>query len=404
MEVLRQAVVALLIAWLVPVAAAQQRCAGSPWPRHVVDSSSVGADGVRMADLNGDRHFDIVTGWEEGGEVRIYLHPGPGQVRGPWPRATVGQVESVEDAMFMDVDQDGRLDAVSAAEGEEQTVFVHWAPPENAHLLVDSMWTTQEMPASRKTMRWMYTYPLQIDQMHGADFFAGGKGEGAAVGWFEAPPHPDSLAGWRWREVSAAGWVMSLVPFDLDRDGDMDVVLSDRRGELQGCRWLENPGPEAEVGARWPSHPIGGHGEEVMFMTLADLNRDRHLDVVSATRGHVLLYLEQVPGDSLQWEQKRIDVPESAGTAKSVKVADMNGDGALDIVVTTEQAEGKVGVFWMTRPTDSSAWAFHDISGRAGIKFDLAQLIDLDEDGDLDVLTCEERAGLGVVWYENPLF
>jgi hypothetical protein len=23
-------------------------------------------------------------------------------------------------------------------------------------------------------------------------------------------------------------------------------------------------------------------------------------------------------------------------------------------------------------------------------------------DGDLDVLTCEERANLGVIWYENP--
>jgi hypothetical protein len=30
------------------------------------------------------------------------------------------------------------------------------------------------------------------------------------------------------------------------------------------------------------------------------------------------------------------------------------------------------------------------------------ELVDLDGDGDLDVLTCEERAGLGVIWYENP--
>ena len=26
----------------------------------------------------------------------------------------------------------------------------------------------------------------------------------------------------------------------------------------------------------------------------------------------------------------------------------------------------------------------------------------LDADGDLDVLTCEERKNLGVIWYENP--
>lgn len=30
------------------------------------------------------------------------------------------------------------------------------------------------------------------------------------------------------------------------------------------------------------------------------------------------------------------------------------------------------------------------------------QARDMDGAGDLDVLRCEERAGLGVVWYENP--
>ena len=29
-------------------------------------------------------------------------------------------------------------------------------------------------------------------------------------------------------------------------------------------------------------------------------------------------------------------------------------------------------------------------------------VLDLDMDGDLDVMTCEERENLGVVWYENP--
>jgi len=37
-----------------------------------------------------------------------------------------------------------------------------------------------------------------------------------------------------------------------------------------------------------------------------------------------------------------------------------------------------------------------------GIKFDLIQSLDLDQDGDLDIVTCEERNNLGVIWYENP--
>ena len=42
------------------------------------------------------------------------------------------------------------------------------------------------------------------------------------------------------------------------------------------------------------------------------------------------------------------------------------------------------------------------MSSDRGVKFDLVQLLDIDRDGDLDILTCEERDGLGVLWYENP--
>ena len=52
-------------------------------------------------------------------------------------------------------------------------------------------------------------------------------------------------------------------------------------------------------------------------------------------------------------------------------------------------------------------WTWNDVSGLEGYKFDRIELLDLDGDGDLDVITCEENfgensEGLGVIWYENP--
>ena len=62
-------------------------------------------------------------------------------------------------------------------------------------------------------------------------------------------------------------------------------------------------------------------------------------------------------------------------------------------------------MMWMSNKTSplEPGWSGHPISGPKGTKYDLVELIDLDGDGDLDVLTCEEVENLGVFWYENPL-
>ena len=85
-----------------------------------------------------------------------------------------------------------------------------------------------------------------------------------------------------------------------------------------------------------------------------------------------------------------------------MEAADINLDGEVELVVTCEHADAPLsGVMAM----DQNGKNIVDISGPRGIKFDRMELIDLDGDGDLDLLTCEERQddrGLGVIWYENP--
>jgi hypothetical protein len=90
------------------------------------------------------------------------------------------------------------------------------------------------------------------------------------------------------------------------------------------------------------------------------------------------------------------------GTGKAVAVTDVDLDGQMDLVITCENARNVSGIFWMRQST-AGQWQAQDISGaEQGIKFDRIELLDLDLDGDLDVITCEERDNLGVIWYENP--
>ena len=113
-----------------------------------------------------------------------------------------------------------------------------------------------------------------------------------------------------------------------------------------------------------------------------------------------------MPGRACAWRAHASENPFGIAGGKSVHVADIDVDGRHDLVHTAETGgqRGKPGICWMRykkSPTEAH-WEAHDISGPEGSKFDRVVTRDLDADGDKDVIACEERENLGVVWYENP--
>jgi len=390
--------------WFLMIAATLQGNLLAQWERHTIDDSSRGADGVRLADINRDGWIDCVTGWEQGNKVRICVHPGTQHVRQPWPAVTVGTPPDVEDAVFVDLDHDGNLDVVSCSEGKTKSLSFHWAPRDGKQLLEASSWKTTALPAAQGRMMWMYALPTQLDHQYGIDIVAGGKGPNAAIGWFEAPRNARDLPAWTWHPLRAVGWLMTLETRDFDADGDLDILFSDRKLDRSGIYWLENPGPSNLMEA-WPEHPVGALQAEAMFLRLCDLDQDGLEDIVAAIRPKSLLWIQRRDRTGKTWQSHTIPLPEEAGTAKAVGVGDINGDQVNDIVFSCENARApQQGVMWLSAngPLTSGNWTSHSISGRTGVKFDLIELIDLDHDGDLDVLTTEEITNLGVVWYENP--
>ena len=385
---------------------------GIVWQRHVIDSSLSGADGVRLRDVNADGLMDIATGWEESGYTKIYLHPGYEAVQKSWPSVVVGQTPSVEDAVFSNVNDDTAIDVVSCTEGKNQKIYIHWAPQNSGSYAEAVAWSREVLPASDGLMQWMFATTFQLDGLNGVDIIAGAKGENAGIGWFQSPAVPAELDRWVWRPMSAAGWIMSLLSKDMDGDGDLDIVVSDRRGNLQGVRWLENPGAIEQQILQWNNHFVGARDVEVMFMDRGDLDGDGLEDIVATERtNQKIIYLRRLDNTGLRWESHSIDIPTNAGKAKAVKIGDIDCDGKSDIVLSTNtlKVQDKVGLLWLsfTNETTDPHWEWHELSGPVGYKFDRIELIDLDGDRDLDVLTCEENygadsKGLGVIWYENP--
>ena len=367
---------------------------------HTIDKSSRGADGVKLIDINTDGRPDVTTAWEEGGAIRVYYNEGRVGVRDEWPQVTVGKVRSPEDAVFADLDGDLAFDVVSSCEGDQRALFVHWAPKDFDRYFDPAAWVTGMIPASQNRMMWMFAVPMQVDGKYGPDLVAGGKGPNAEIGWMEAPAQPRDLAAWRWHPLRKVGWIMSILTLDMDADGDVDILFSDRRGERSGIYWLENPGRAAPADQPWTEHTIGAVGREVMFLDVADFDGDGQRDVIASVKPRDIQIHRRLARDGRQWASQTITFPATVGTAKAVRVADVNNDGRVDLVYSAEQATGELrGVAWMN-VTDRT---LHDISGAPGTKYDLMELYDFDADGDLDILTTEEVDGLGVIWYENPL-
>lgn len=367
---------------------------GTAWTRHTIDKTSRGADGVKLGDLNRDGLPDIVTGWEEGGVVRVYLNPGATKAREAWPQVTVGEVKNVEEAIFADLDGDGRLEVVSGTESKTRTLYLHRQEGDK--------WRTDAFPVTKNAQMWMQVAALDLDGMHGVDLLVASKGDGAAVGWLQSPLKADDLGAWSYHKLRDAGWVMSLTPHDMDGDGDPDALFSDRKGARTGVFWLENPGAAANRDhAVWREHAIGGSGKQVMFADIGDVNGDGLMDVaVAAKPVEIALCLRKADGG---WQEQVLTLDGTKlGDAKAVKIADMNGDALSDLLFTCENAKGPLeGIVWLEQQR-GGPWKQHTLGGPDGLKYDLMQTLDIDGDGDLDVITCEERDQLGVVWYENP--
>lgn len=372
------------------VSAVPQVSADEYWERHTIDDSLEGADGVRLGDFDGDGLQDVATGWEESGVVRLYLNPGAKMVREPWPQVTVGVGKSPEDAVPFDVNGDGKLDIISCHEGSLKRVLVHRFIGDVANksgLLDQSNWMTS--PVSKLDgQSWMFASPLALRSGKSAVVF-GSKAKNASLTMLFPPTERlVNFEQWPIRKMRDCGWIMSIQALDMDNDGDEDIVFSDRRSKHRCVAWLEQPDKNPET-ATWTEHIVGATELDSLFI---DARTDR---ILVTTRKKMSLDLRKDNGGN--WTKRVIANPPDVPFGKAIRVLP---DGSMLMTANTyaDSAGTKQPGVWLKQ--NGEDW--RAICPVEEAKFDRMELIDLDHDGDLDMMTCEERQLLGVVWYENP--
>ncbi|MET1260972.1 PKD domain-containing protein [Flagellimonas sp. DF-77] len=333
-------------------------------------------------DIDGDGLKDIVTGG--------WWYRNPGTASGTWDRFDIGGTFA-NVAHVYDFDGDGDMDLFGT---------------EGAYIGVDLVWAQNDGSGNFT----VYTDIPAGTAVGGEEFIAGlaggvyeengpyqmaitwnrGEGGNSEVQMVTVPADPVNGT-WTVENIHPTSLGEGLSNGDIDGDGDLDL--------FQAGNWLRNDS------GSWTLFSTG-----ITFPTtfdrnrLSDIDRDGDLDgVVGQIGGSQELAWFEAPADPTQpWTKNVIEADIDA--VLSMDVVDFDFDGDDDVIVGEWRNQYKLFAF-ENDLCDSGTWIKHELDAGGGTidHHDGAQVADIDNDGDLDVVSQGWRSVVPRV-YENGTF
>lgn len=423
-----------------------------PWKMHHINDYYVIANSLNAADVDKDGYMDYAVIDEWLGIQTILFHPGKdGDIRAKWDRVNLGKTGNPEYSCLGDLDEDGNVDFIvvtgDALEvGYSTGVGLFWGP--DADKVRDSTaWEYAGYFPATLGQQYLYAECHDINNDGAVDILVGGRrnaitNEYAGIRWLEAPTalkDRRDLSKWKTHFIDADAYSgHGFVLTDVNNDGFEDIMIADADWDTPAFEeklvWYQNPGDASLINQEWKMNEIwksNAFYPKPQF-GIGDLNKDGLDDVVTQTQNFINLHLRSMSGDTMKWERIKIKKPEMIQwIGRPIKLVDINQDGNLDIVGMLIHNDGnlpanKASVFWMEYKGDSPGeeWDIHPIKWSDGYnsyhewigeKWDHCLFLDMDQDGDLDIVgNVEEHyryvegkelpeSFFSVVWFENPL-
>lgn len=334
------------------------------------------AESLGLLDMNGDGRLDIVSG--------AYWYENPGMLGAKWERhqfrTVTSQGEVVSDAgeWVVDVNHDGRPDIVTVGWFTEGVWW--WENPGKP----DTMWTPHRITESNRAEGgWMADVngdgvPDLVICHYGREGiiwidFAGrtpvvhhvmGRdqdGHGIGVADINGDGKADILTEYGWLEQVDANhdqWIwhpdwnlgdagFPIIGYDVNGDGKVDLIYG--QGHSYGLYWMEQKGSPKH--RQWVRHVIDDSFSESHALIMADIDGDGQPELITGKRyrGHLgndpgaydpnVIYYYKIDRRKALFTRYAIAVNTTASIGTQIMVADLDGDGDLDLATA-----GRTGV------------------------------------------------------------
>jgi hypothetical protein len=289
-------------------------------------------------DINGDGWTDLLVVDFPGKET--WWFENPQTAGGPWKRHVCTPVTNNESPTYVDIDGNGK-----------RALLMGYSPdPKNPD------GPERRMGIIRRTQNPLEVWKIQPISAVGAPGttkFSHGLGMGdvnkdgrndvlVKDGWWESPADA-TQAEWTFHKVNFGENCAQMFVYDYDGDGDQDVLFS--AAHHLGIWWAEQ-----KPGEVWEKHEISKDFSQTHALVQVDINGDGLPDFVTGKRFWAHGPKGDVnPGDPavMYWfeltrkDGKPIWIPhpfdDNSGVGTQFEVADVNGDGLLDVVVANKK-------------------------------------------------------------------
>ncbi|UCG58379.1 MAG: peptide-methionine (R)-S-oxide reductase MsrB [Phycisphaerales bacterium] len=318
-----------------------------------------------LVDVDKDGDLDWIAGCN-GGAIWWFEYKKPDN----WIQHTLGQRVLTEvGGTAFDIDRDGWIDQVSGGTWYRNT----------------------GKPREQEFIRYANGIIEKSHDNVAADIDGDGRLDVVALSdrsglfWYKIPADPTKK--WRSHKIGPAvhGGTDPAGVADIDGDGDSDVVRADA--------WFENLDSK---GTKWQMHhnliPVGGNRPDRYGLAIKtwvyDIDKDGDNDVIEAeadTPDGRAMWFENADGKGRKWTVHLISEDSTGQDFHSLAVADFDNDGDMDVFSGGGPLTKGTWkwLIWENKDGKGQKWIAHEVL--SGKRCHEAKAADVDRDGDIDI-------------------